>query len=571
MVVVDLGEVSEDSNLAIDLVNRIHYNSYKGYDYKRHLSLSLVEKMKGTPYYDQRAFCAVRKLLARPYWRRLWVIQELVMADDELCFVTCGDKYTTLLGVRLAMKLIGENILVLEGIAPCEESGLELTKSLQGLPILWYIGHLRNQSLMWEESTAFKYFELRSRVLYLSQNAIATHSYDKVFGIMGLLPRQISQPLEPLLTQLPSDTARSSSVREKTEFVRTVFIKFAVSIIEATRDLDIIFARNTFQKQDSHLKLPSWVTDWTLGIDRSGTVPSNDWHFVAEEYETTGEETTGNPLMGSRPWIATLEGRRADAGRQGTIEFLKNSENLSCQAILIGCVDGIAPELFNEGDNPEAKWPARIVQPQFSESPYATEEKTVDALLRTLLFDPKDDCIHRSLVMTVPWFGEEADNDAAAGTFVMGEKSQAFKKQLEEHGWDLFMQSGQFFNFEVARRCLGLFRVGGKPFKDHFPRGFTSCLAMPAESDFCQIAANLTNRRLITTRTGQFGLAPSIVRPGDQIFVILGCSVPVILRRCDNSEMYDVVGECWVDGFMRGEAIKQLDSGLDTLKTITLY
>jgi hypothetical protein len=569
-VIVHLGEASEDSDLAIDLINRVSYNSFRGYDYKRHLYLSKTAKLQGIPYVDQGAFSAVRKLLCRPYWTRLWIIQELAMTDDT-CFVFCGNCWTTLHGVRLIMKLIIENLVVLETISPSEESGLAKATGFQASTLLWYIGQLRQQSLNWKRSNKFQYFELRSRALTLSQCAKATHDYDKVLGILGVLPVEISEAMGLLLAQLPVNTGHELSEEQEGKYTRDIFTRFSVSIIEATGDLDIIFARNTFQKFQSRLELPSWVTDWVLNIDRSGTVPSNDEHFVGEDPTRFWlEEGNGNPLLQSRPWVATLVDRRSDAGKKGRIAFLNNYKHLSCQAILVGCVDGIAPECGYEGENPDGKEPERIIQPQTNASPYGNEKETVDALLRTLLFDPFDDCINRSRVLEVPWFGEDADHDAKTGSFTVTEKTFVCINMLEEYGWDESMWSNDLYLFEWARRHLGLYKVGGKPFKDYFPVKFTQCLARPTPTDFDQIGKNVTNRRLITTTTGHFGLAPSIVHPKDQIFVILGCSVPVILRQCDQGKEYEVVGECWVDGFMKGEAISRLGNREYKLQNIII-
>jgi hypothetical protein len=567
-VIVNLGEPSEDSDLAIDLINRVSYNSFRGYDYKRHLFLSKTAKAQGVPYVDQKAFSAVRKLLARPYWTRLWIIQELAMTDDT-CFVYCGNSATTLHGVRIMMKLIIENLLVLEIISPSEESGLTIGDGLQASILLWYIGQLRQQSLTWKRSKKFQYFELRSRALIISQCAKATKDYDKVLGILGVLPVSISEGMGPLLAQLPVNTGFGTFEEQEVKYTRDMFIGFSVSIIEATEDLDIIFARNTFQKFQSRLELPSWVTDWVLSMDRSGTVPSNDNHFVGEDLNWP-EMGSGNPLLQSRSWVATLIGRRSDAGKKGIIGFINNYKHLSCQAILVGCVEGIAPECGYEGENPEGKEPERIIQPQTSVSPYGNEKETVDALLRTLLFDPLDDCINRLRILKVPWFGEDVDHDAETGSYTTTEKTFVCVKLLAEYGWDESTWSNGLYLFEGARRHLGLYRVGGKPFKEYFPVEFTQCLVKPTLTDFDQIWMNVTNRRLITTTTGHFGLAPSIVHPEDQIFVILGCSVPVILRRCDGKKEYEVVGECWVDGFMRGEAVQQLGSGQYNLQDILI-
>ena len=61
------------------------------------------------------------------------------------------------------------------------------------------------------------------------------------------------------------------------------------------------------------------------------------------------------------------------------------------------------------------------------------------------------------------------------------------------------------------------------------------------------------NRSFITTKEGYIGLAPSETKPGDQICILLGCQMAMILRPASSSQ-YQVVGESYVHGLMNGEA-----------------
>ena len=60
-------------------------------------------------------------------------------------------------------------------------------------------------------------------------------------------------------------------------------------------------------------------------------------------------------------------------------------------------------------------------------------------------------------------------------------------------------------------------------------------------------------RSLITTKEGYIGLAPRTAKPGDQICVFLGCTMPLVLRPTSDLQ-YQVVGECHVHGLQEGEA-----------------
>ena len=62
---------------------------------------------------------------------------------------------------------------------------------------------------------------------------------------------------------------------------------------------------------------------------------------------------------------------------------------------------------------------------------------------------------------------------------------------------------------------------------------------------------------------------PQRSRPNDLIFVLMGCSVPLVLRPRGDG-LYQLIGECYIPGFMKGEAMKELEKGLYELETVTL-
>lgn len=57
-----------------------------------------------------------------------------------------------------------------------------------------------------------------------------------------------------------------------------------------------------------------------------------------------------------------------------------------------------------------------------------------------------------------------------------------------------------------------------------------------------------------TTESDHMGLAPKSARKGDQVYVLLGCQSPMLLRPGEPGR-WSVVGECYTHGFMDGEAL----------------
>jgi hypothetical protein len=56
------------------------------------------------------------------------------------------------------------------------------------------------------------------------------------------------------------------------------------------------------------------------------------------------------------------------------------------------------------------------------------------------------------------------------------------------------------------------------------------------------------------------GLAPSWVKVGNELAVLLGCSLPVVLGRHGNH--YHLEGDCFVQGWMRGEMLRHVGDGI---------
>ncbi|KAL7781173.1 heterokaryon incompatibility domain-containing protein [Trichoderma afarasin] len=81
------------------------------------------------------------------------------------------------------------------------------------------------------------------------------------------------------------------------------------------------------------------------------------------------------------------------------------------------------------------------------------------------------------------------------------------------------------------------------------------------------------NRRVFRTKTGYYGLAHRLIREGDVCCVFPGLRVPFVLRpvrRDGGGPAYKLVGDAYVHGVMRGEAMMMLKGGEAVLQNITI-
>ncbi|KAF2805727.1 uncharacterized protein BDZ99DRAFT_480400 [Mytilinidion resinicola] len=78
------------------------------------------------------------------------------------------------------------------------------------------------------------------------------------------------------------------------------------------------------------------------------------------------------------------------------------------------------------------------------------------------------------------------------------------------------------------------------------------------------------SRKFFITSNGYYGLAPMIVQQGDMCCVLIGARVPFILRPTETPSHYQVVGECYVHGIMRGEVVQWWKEGKFKMEEISL-
>jgi hypothetical protein len=65
--------------------------------------------------------------------------------------------------------------------------------------------------------------------------------------------------------------------------------------------------------------------------------------------------------------------------------------------------------------------------------------------------------------------------------------------------------------------------------------------------------------RISEENSHRFGQGPTGVKNGDLICVILSCDIPMVVRREDKSGLEEIIGPCYWQGVMYGEAIAALE------------
>ncbi|KAF2810701.1 HET-domain-containing protein [Mytilinidion resinicola] len=495
----------------------------------------------------KEAIATMMRLIFHPYWHRVWVIQELAVGADPI-IVACRNSRLLLEQWRtVSLFLVMELPKVeLDGIlgGPWHElEDINITGLLQNFDFL------RSVCRAVERHQAVDAIELAIPVLSLGIMGIATDPRDHIYGLLGLLPKNI-------LDRIDVDYSATAN---------QVFADFMKIFIEETGELDAIFFRS--QRQTTK---PSWVTDWTQPLDRCYLFYQRSFDY---DSHSPSSDITRKALFGLDKRRITS---RADGYRHRPISF--SGDYLHCHGFCIGEVDGFSAEGPVYG-GPVSANPSNVTQPSTELNPYGNAKAVIKTLIATLNQNPSSNSASdTSALADIPWCGAEADNHAETLKFTIGEEFEKLTTQLVEQAPWTQPHLDQFVFFEKARRSVGAFRVGGKPLKEYFPVADAGNkldhLKEACIPDIYYISHSIVGRRLAVLKSGEMALVPAIVERGDRVYVLFGAAMPVLLRRCvdpgHDGGCAEVIGECYVEGFMSGEGVAAVERGEFAEEKVTL-
>ena len=297
-----------------------------------------------------------------------------------------------------------------------------------------------------------------------------------------------------------------------TASVVDVYIDFAKATIEDTGLLDVIRLRYPSE----NTALPSWVPDWTVPRVNS---PLN---ASAIKFRASGDSIANPRYLGKL---------------------------ISCRGFKLDSIDGM-------GALSSSKWsPSSIVNTIGSANPYGSVESIREAIWKTMTSnrnmnsEPTDDS-YRDILAT-----------PALSNITVGETSPL--KELTRS-----------VIFTICTTILdgnASFRICGRELRDYLID------EIPSEEDCVLLRDGLmqvdrigNRRQMFTTHGGYLGVAMESTKKTDGLYILQGCTMPVILRDLGDGQHFEYVGECYVHGLMHGEAMGWLEKGDRELQDVIL-
>lgn len=237
-----LGEEADDSGAAMDLIEKM--TDADTPDDWVPASLMRAE--------DLWQWQALAHIFARPYWRRVWIRQEVAVATEV--YVLCGNRTNKWPTLVMACEILSQNQGEFHSIVA------KISTYSSGYHQAIFIDTIR-ENIEDTGSTGFQ------NMLFHNRACESTDPRDRIYAILGMVSNDEVKGLEP-----------DYSVQKE-----EVFRAAVETLIYNTRSLDVLSACQDPERESG---LPSWVpnfeADWKAQILRIREGGENLYHASAD-------------------------------------------------------------------------------------------------------------------------------------------------------------------------------------------------------------------------------------------------------------------------------------------------
>ncbi|KAI0890664.1 HET-domain-containing protein [Annulohypoxylon maeteangense] len=486
------------------------------------------------------ALNAIHHLLSRPYWRRLWIIQEVVLGSRNSP-VLCG-------GSSILIRDIFKSLQVMQGDG--DSLGQYVIMSARGTGNLKRKWSVKDDTYeisekLWERPVAMAALQALDTnlsttnrgvydALLLSREAKATDERDRVYGILGLphLARLVKihpdyNRTAPQTFTLFSARLLSSGnlnglrlVNSPVPPIGTRYLK--TSHFSRPRKPRLIHRHRTIHRGCEH-GLPSWVICWSC--PRNPAQPFNN-------------RSSTLPAFTSLPPPSPPQ--------------IENDRLLTVQGILFEELTNLSAFHATESSK---LYP--LSSPSPAPSPYGNRSSTRSALAHLLTGnDPSGPDPH---LLLLPRLWETGIMTVDGNIFGV---KDFFYRNRTLRLWDAWTIE-TLIREETKGQTIDRVRASAStaPRLRRITEGHRDALNTAMRM--------LAWRRLVTTESGYLALVPAASQAGDVIAVLSGCDAPLVLRP-EIEGRYSVVGEAYVQWVTGGEVQQRLDKGICVLEDLCI-
>jgi len=498
--------------------------------------------------FNEEDLAAVESLCSRQYWSRVWIMQEVVLANDAL--VLCGEDEVNYRLVRTTLQLWYHwNRL---GVGHLNNASAKIKFATMGSAT----NITTVNSLALERRKAKNAGEDVPCTSILSlirgaRSSQATDPRDKIFGVYGLFGSQ-KVPLNPNYTLNTEE----------------VYTQFTAGYILMTENLDVVSLSGIgTYKEDGELELPSWVPDYSR---MTASVP-----FSYIEHASY----------------------RADRGTTPSFTLSNTLKDVTARGIVCDEVADLSPGWKCPGTDSDFLWSWNSLAASRKHEIRPQHLPWRQVFFRNVIADFVSDENDHTVFQSVDhedWFmtrahgffsmmrwkalldawgairGQEARTGEVIMKPVKDDTEVCFDAGkftdtdgLDEETLYWIRNSSDTSDESMRQRALDEF-IGEEgancrlnwPF-DHYPDQVEFSPNFARFTDVMTIVCG--TRNFIITKRGYLGVAPFGTKKGDSICVLYGCPLPLVIRSAGTA--WKIVGDAHVYGMMNGEMIAELKEG----------
>lgn len=501
---------------------------------------------------------SVSHLLARPWWSRVWTLQEMILPGEVKFYcgkhsISRGRFKTAMYSIFLCS--IGDRDMDVELIA---------RKTFDS-------AFNRRRVHQWHVHPNARGISLVAILAYIGNHS-ASDARDRVYSVLGLITER---------------DRRLVGIPEYKTSVQHQYAKLVRSFYNEYQSLDVICFSHIFNRyaalEDPGMEnaVSSWVPDWRIYTEFASPVP-----LMASQ---SASEHIGNfrPLHGQK-WKARYDAPGQRLKERANVLFHQNLKEIWCDGVVLGIIDtlgaltGCEPRCRSficTQDKPSHG----ILQGSTGLNP---EDHTIpnpmaliNSITQSLVLGRQDkylrfvapkyyvsDFLVICSACLDPGMLPETLNHPTDPTFAAWFNEN---RGLRLGTWTL----EQILQSVVLSKDPSLYESLPPPTLHATSLSHRLTMHPPdpkasAESDFADNflsrfldTTRKKSRRLMATSEGHIGMAPCRARPGDAVVVLFGCNIPLVLRRVGTQEAWQVIGEAYVDEFMNGEVERLINGG----------
>ncbi|KAI1069336.1 hypothetical protein LB507_008620 [Fusarium sp. FIESC RH6] len=546
-VVIWLGPSEETSQLAFSALHWLSRESKRDKPmedfYQESFSIDLRPLFIMWPKYHSPMKTEVYKALfhffTRPYWRRMWIVQEVAMGNPNTP-VLCGKECISWNDIYEAVQVIASDESrfgreILDSVQPQSLMGWssEVARDRKLRQRDWAPAHMWTIQQTMTRIQKDQHVEIGLsgwtdlvRAVNLARDALVTDDKDRVYGVLGI-------------------KAIADRVNIKPDYnlsMPTIYSNFAIELMLAG-DLNILrlasghggYVRGNWEIEH----LPPMLRNSFMG---PLILPLMDTFARSSERIAVGVPCEHYLPSWSVCWACAPSptaqlGRayKADLGLGRSIPtFSRGQATLTTKGIVLDTITSLSSSNQAEAD---PRYPCNSIP--VSESIYGDFEATREAFWRTIVGD------------TTP------DGDKATDSYAWLLQPRLWQRGIAgvwTNGFGLHNFMLRNSGLSICGFTIQELIFGRKKFQSWVKQTFPGNVYNPTEEQqemFSWAVNAMAWRRVFGTRDGRMGMGSGAAQVGDSVILLAGCNTPLIFRECNGG--WKLVGECYMHGVMYGE------------------